>query len=485
MSSSNIRTLRNSGNISRYEIVAWINKNLQHSEVRHVEDLCTGVAYCRMMSQICPSCINLKQVKMMPTGKNDYEDNLCLLQDAFEYMDIKQLVPIDYLIQGRFKHNFEFIKTFKEIYEAKIKQAEKKKIAKPIKPKTSRISANRKNLTETKSSLVEIADKEENKKVQDVPEEDPMPMEPEVPMKVSRLLCKMKPTIKAKLLENTQFLDETLNKKEDPKSERKVQDVPEEVPMQVEPEKPIKVSRLLCKMKPAIKTKLQDNTQFLDEFSNKKEDCKSDKKVQDVLEEDPMPIKQEVPIKVSRLLCKMKPTIKAKLQDNTQFLDEISYKKEDPKSEMKVQDILDEHRIMMNLEMQEEPEIPLNLSSLLTKRKPSIKLKPQGETTTKVTDKARKVEFNTRQEVQYYYNDDFMMDSESNSEEIQSNEIQDNEVFMISSFGQTYELKRDILQFSDAPGLLESPYYYYFSPGWKGRRWRSEGFLLATHLSPS
>ncbi|KAH8357484.1 hypothetical protein KR200_010738 [Drosophila serrata] len=431
MSSSNIRTLRNSGNISRYEIVAWINKNLQHSEVRHVEDLCTGVAYCRMMSQICPSCINLKQVKMMPTGKNDYEDNLCLLQDAFEYMDIKQLVPIDYLIQGRFKHNFEFIKTFKEIYEAKIKQAEKKKIAKPIKPKTSRISANRKNLTETKSSLVEIADKEENKKVQDIPEE---------------------------------------------------------VPMQVEPEVPLKVSRLLCKMKPTIKAKLQDNTKFLDEFSNKKEDPKSERKVQDVLEEDPMPIKQEVPIKVSRLLCKMKPTIKAKLQDNTQFLDEISYKKEDPKSEMKVQDILDEHRIMMNLGMQEEPEIPLNLSSLLTKRKPSIKIKAQGDipsSLTKTTDKARKVEFNTRQEVQYYYNDDFMMDSEENSEEIQSNEIQDNEVFMISSFGQTYELKRDILQFSDAPGLLESPYYYYFSPGWKGRRWRSEGFLLATHLSPS
>ncbi|KAH8236053.1 hypothetical protein KR038_011748 [Drosophila bunnanda] len=498
MSSSTISALRNSGNMSRYEVIAWVNHKLMDN-IKKVEDLCTGVAYCRMMGLMSPSSINMKQVKMKPAGKNDYEDNLGLLQEAFNHLKIKQPVPIDLLIQGRFKHNFEFIKKFKEIYDAQTKLQVGSKVSQSVKPKTSRALAKVKDSAEPKSSLVQEADKKEepnpDEKVQDVPDQDPMPIyteipeQPEMPVKLLPFPDKIKPLIKSKTqIIMSSFAEIKNKKKEDPEPEGKVQyvldedprvmlmnaEMPEELGIPGELEMPVKLAGFSGTEKPAIKAK-----SILAETSNNmKEDPELEGRVQDILDEDPMimmmnqemqepeiPEEPEMPVKFS---VPEKPAIKAK-----SILAEISNNmKEDPELEGRVQDVLDEDPMMMMMRQEmQEPEIPESEAKALDDSPLFL---------AKITDKRGEADLNSHPEVQHFANEEPMM--QQPEMQIVPEKIQDNEAIMIPSVKKGNGLCRDILQFKDAPGILHSPYQYYYSPGWKGRRWRSEGCLVATHL---
>ncbi|XP_017024140.1 microtubule-associated protein RP/EB family member 1-like [Drosophila kikkawai] len=156
---TSITSIRNAGNMSRYQMVDWINGKSQEINITRIEDLCTGVAYCRLMKTIFPKSINLKRVKMLPMGEKDYVHNLRLLQAAFNYLELDYPVPIDLLIQGRFKHNFEFLQFFKKFYDSQTKPELKRKIARVV----PRMKAS--NQVGTKSYLGEMAVIEEEKPV--------------------------------------------------------------------------------------------------------------------------------------------------------------------------------------------------------------------------------------------------------------------------------------------------------------------------------
>ncbi|KAH8289628.1 hypothetical protein KR054_008426 [Drosophila jambulina] len=152
MSLTSITTIRNGGNMSRYEMLEWMNSKAQE-HIDRIEDLCTGVAYCRMMDTILPNSINMKRVKMTPRRRHEYKHNMRLLQDAFNRLELEQPVPIDLIVQGRFKHNFEFIQFFKKFYDSQTSQP-----ALRLVPKSRKVN---------KRVLAKILDKEQVNRVKE------------------------------------------------------------------------------------------------------------------------------------------------------------------------------------------------------------------------------------------------------------------------------------------------------------------------------
>lgn len=128
MSDPKINGSPKGGNMSRYKMLQWVNGLVQGRYTR-IEDLCSGVAYCRMFALIFPDCIQLKRVKINPKLDHEYVHNLRLLQDAFNRIHLDKVVPIDRLIPGRFKHNFEFVQWFQKFYDSHVPQLEPKKPA--------------------------------------------------------------------------------------------------------------------------------------------------------------------------------------------------------------------------------------------------------------------------------------------------------------------------------------------------------------------
>ncbi|XP_020797879.1 microtubule-associated protein RP/EB family member 1-like isoform X2 [Drosophila serrata] len=108
-------------NLSRYEMVAWVNSRLR-LEVTRIEQLCT--AYCQFMDMMFPNSVSLKKVKFAATLENEYLQNFKLLQAAFFKVSINKVIPVEKLIKGRFQDNFEFVQWFKKFFDANYKGGE-------------------------------------------------------------------------------------------------------------------------------------------------------------------------------------------------------------------------------------------------------------------------------------------------------------------------------------------------------------------------
>ncbi|XP_020797901.1 microtubule-associated protein RP/EB family member 1-like isoform X2 [Drosophila serrata] len=108
-------------NLSRYEMVAWVNSRLR-LEVTRIEQLCT--AYCQFMDMMFPNSVSLKKVKFAATLENEYLQNFKLLQAAFFKASINKVIPVEKLIKGRFQDNFEFVQWFKKFFDANYKGGE-------------------------------------------------------------------------------------------------------------------------------------------------------------------------------------------------------------------------------------------------------------------------------------------------------------------------------------------------------------------------
>ncbi|KAL1395516.1 hypothetical protein pipiens_011191 [Culex pipiens pipiens] len=103
-------------NLSRNEILAWVNRTLL-SDFRKIEELCTGAAYCQMMDILFPGCVPLKRIKYCTNLEHDFINNLKLFQNTLVAMKIDKAVPIDRLVKGRFQDNFEFVQWFKKFFD--------------------------------------------------------------------------------------------------------------------------------------------------------------------------------------------------------------------------------------------------------------------------------------------------------------------------------------------------------------------------------
>ncbi|CAG9834638.1 unnamed protein product [Diabrotica balteata] len=106
-----------SENLSRHDMLAWVNECLQSSFAK-IEELCTGAAYCQFMDMLFPGSVQLKRVKFRTNLEHEYIQNFKILQASFKKMSVDKIIPVDKLIKGRFQDNFEFLQWFKKFFDA-------------------------------------------------------------------------------------------------------------------------------------------------------------------------------------------------------------------------------------------------------------------------------------------------------------------------------------------------------------------------------
>uniref|UniRef100_T1GWD4 Calponin-homology (CH) domain-containing protein n=1 Tax=Megaselia scalaris TaxID=36166 RepID=T1GWD4_MEGSC len=104
-------------NLSRHDMLAWVNDCLQASFSK-IEELCTGAAYCQFMDMLFPGSVPVKRIKYRTNLEHEYIQNFKVLQGAFKKMNVEKIIPVDKLIKGRFQDNFEFLQWFKKFFDA-------------------------------------------------------------------------------------------------------------------------------------------------------------------------------------------------------------------------------------------------------------------------------------------------------------------------------------------------------------------------------
>ncbi|XP_037295190.1 microtubule-associated protein RP/EB family member 1 isoform X1 [Manduca sexta] len=106
-----------SENLSRHDMLAWVNDCLQ-SNFAKIEELCTGAAYCQFMDMLFPGSVPMKRIKFKTNLEHEYIQNFKILQAGFKKMGVDKVIPVDKLIKGRFQDNFEFLQWFKKFFDA-------------------------------------------------------------------------------------------------------------------------------------------------------------------------------------------------------------------------------------------------------------------------------------------------------------------------------------------------------------------------------
>ncbi|KAM4695484.1 microtubule-associated protein RP/EB family member 3 isoform 1-T2 [Discoglossus pictus] len=104
-------------NLSRHDMLAWVNDSLQLNYTK-VEQLCSGAAYCQFMDMLFPGCTLLKKVKFQAKLEHEYIHNFKVLQASFKKMGVDKIIPVERLVKGKFQDNFEFIQWFKKFFDA-------------------------------------------------------------------------------------------------------------------------------------------------------------------------------------------------------------------------------------------------------------------------------------------------------------------------------------------------------------------------------
>ncbi|KAM8947752.1 microtubule-associated protein RP/EB family member 1 isoform 1-T1 [Pelodytes ibericus] len=106
-----------SDNLSRHDMLAWINESLQLNLTK-IEHLCSGSAYCQFMDMLFPGSVTLKKVKFQAKLEHEYIQNFKVLQAGFKKMGADKIIPVDKLVKGKFQDNFEFVQWFKKFFDA-------------------------------------------------------------------------------------------------------------------------------------------------------------------------------------------------------------------------------------------------------------------------------------------------------------------------------------------------------------------------------
>jgi len=102
---------------SRIQILGWVNKTLQCCLSR-IEDLCTGAAYCQLLSILFEGSIRMRKVKFMCNQPTQYIGNFRLLQHAFNWLKLKRNFNVEQIIKGGTSENLEFAQWFLLFCEA-------------------------------------------------------------------------------------------------------------------------------------------------------------------------------------------------------------------------------------------------------------------------------------------------------------------------------------------------------------------------------
>jgi len=106
-----------SDNLSRHEMMQWINDSLVTNFTK-IEQMCSGAAYCQFMDMLFENCVPIKKVKFQAKLEHEFIQNWKLLQTGFKKVGVDKTIPVDKLIKGRFQDNFEFCQWFKKFFDA-------------------------------------------------------------------------------------------------------------------------------------------------------------------------------------------------------------------------------------------------------------------------------------------------------------------------------------------------------------------------------
>jgi len=106
-----------SDNLSRHDLLAWINDTLKTNMIK-VEELCTGSAYCQFMDMLFPGSIRMTKVKIASKLDHEWIANFKALQEGFKKLQVDKVIPVEKLVKGRFQDNFEFVQWFKKFFDA-------------------------------------------------------------------------------------------------------------------------------------------------------------------------------------------------------------------------------------------------------------------------------------------------------------------------------------------------------------------------------
>lgn len=110
-------TSATSDNLSRHEMLNWVNDSLQ-AEYKKIEELSNGAAYAQFMDLLFPGTVPLKKVKFRTNLEHEYIQNFKLVQFAFKKVGCDKEIPVNRLVKSRFQDNFEFLQWFKKFFDA-------------------------------------------------------------------------------------------------------------------------------------------------------------------------------------------------------------------------------------------------------------------------------------------------------------------------------------------------------------------------------
>ncbi|XP_042347761.1 DNA (cytosine-5-)-methyltransferase 3 beta, duplicate a [Plectropomus leopardus] len=108
---------------SRFYVVTWIN-NLLKTNFKDVRQMGSGACHCQIMDWVIPGSVDMTKVKFDAQGEDDFKHNFSLLSEAFSKSGITKTIPVDEIIKGDSKSNFEILKWFKAFYNANGKSEE-------------------------------------------------------------------------------------------------------------------------------------------------------------------------------------------------------------------------------------------------------------------------------------------------------------------------------------------------------------------------
>lgn len=106
---------------SRFEIVAWVNKQLS-CYIYKIEELCTGAVYCCLMDKLYPGIINMEKVKIRANLEYEFLANFRLVQNALDLVKVNTQIPMIKLARGKIMDNLEFSCWFRRFFETNYKK---------------------------------------------------------------------------------------------------------------------------------------------------------------------------------------------------------------------------------------------------------------------------------------------------------------------------------------------------------------------------
>ncbi|KAH8266076.1 hypothetical protein KR038_002269 [Drosophila bunnanda] len=114
-------TKHHQGQWSRFQILAWINSEL-NTYLYKIEDLGTGAIYCCLMEKLFPGIIDMPKVKCQANQEYEFLANFRLVQNAFDQVQVVVQIPMAELVKRRLSDNLEFGCWFRRLYERNYKK---------------------------------------------------------------------------------------------------------------------------------------------------------------------------------------------------------------------------------------------------------------------------------------------------------------------------------------------------------------------------